>query len=219
MPKTKSRYQQDLGFTDGRVFATPADIQISGTATLTRNAVGDWSINQAASLTVNYGINVSALLLRRTGFGEDLQEQFGGTGIAGSAEYQGRPDTLASMATGQPITPRTAFKIKGYKLLSFDAAYLITGAALTTHTVRADDTRIQNNVAIAPTVVLATGANGLATAIQANPYVTNVAILAANQLYKILSDESVWIDFTVTTAVAGAYRLYGVDLVLEYNFN
>ena len=220
MAHTEGRYQQDLGFTDGRVFAPPNDIHFSGTTVLTRNAAGDWSLNQAVSLTVNYAVNVAELIARRTGFGEDIQEQFGGTGIPGSAQTQVyRPDVIPAMNTAQQLQPRTALKLKGYKLLSFDVIYQITTAALTTHTVRVDQTVHVNNVANAITSVLASGANGLATAVQANPYVTNVPLAAGQQIYRTGLDQALWIELTVTTPGTGTYKLYGFDLLVEYNFN
>lgn len=222
MPHTQSRYQQDLGFTDARVFIGVGDLVPSSVVNgvVTRNAAGDWSLNQAASLTVQYAGNLTQALIRRIGFGEDLQEQFGGTGIPASAQPQVyRPDVIPAMAGLQELTPRTALKVKGIKLFSVDVVYLITGAALTAHTIRVDQSNFVNNVALAPSVVLASAANGLATAIQANPYVTNVALPVAQQIYRNSIDSQLWIEITSTTQVAGAYRLYGFDCLVEFNYN
>ena len=123
---------QDLAFSDARIRLSPSqELLAFGTATLTRTAAGNINFAQGASLTNQYTANVASALIRRTGFFEDLQEQFGGLGIPASAEYQGRPDTLGSMALGQPITPRTAFKIKGYQLNSFDVIYSVGTNPLT----------------------------------------------------------------------------------------
>lgn len=222
MPKTQSRYQQDLGFTDGRVFLGPGDLVPNSVANgvVTRNGVADWSVNQAASLAVIYAANLTNALIRRTGFGEDLMEQFGGTGIPASAQPQVyRPDVIPSMNTGQQLQPRTALKLKGLKLLSIDVIYQITGAALTLHTLRVDQANQVNNVALVPTVILANAANGLATAVQANNYVTNVGLLAAQQIYRNSVDSAIWIEIAATTQAAGAYRLYGFDCLVEYNYN
>lgn len=220
MPHTQSRYQQDLGFTDARVFLGLGDLVNSANGVLTRNAAGDWSYNQAASLAGIYAANLTNALIRRTGFGEDLQEQFGGTGIPASAQPQVyRPDVIPSMNTGQQLQPRTALKLKGLKLLSMDVVYLITGAALTLHTIRVDQSNFANNVALAPSVVLANAANGLATAVQANPYVTNVPLGAAQQIYRNSVDSELWIEVAATTQAAGAYRLYGFDCLCEFNYN
>ena len=91
MPHTKSRYMQDLAFSDARIRLAPSqELLAFGTATLTRTAAGNINFAQGASLTNQYTANMTSVLIRRTGFFEDLQEQFGGLGIPPSAEYQGR---------------------------------------------------------------------------------------------------------------------------------
>jgi hypothetical protein len=220
MPHTKSRYQQDLGFTDARIFAGAGDLAFAttgGTLTLTRVAAGDWSIRAANSTTGFIAINVTNATLRRLGFFEDLQEQFGGTGIAGSAEYQGRPDTIPSMATGQQITPRTAFKVKGIKLNSFDVIYTVSSANMTALTCRVDQVQYQEDIAIATTVVLASGVNGLDLTFDANPVAQNVAIPLP--VYSNLADQALWIEVGLQTAGGGTMDFRGFDLSIEYNFN
>jgi hypothetical protein len=223
MPHTQSRYQQDLGYTDGRIFLGPGDIVVNtvANAPITRNAAGDWSYAQVTTgATVIYGANVLNAIMRRTGFGEDLQEQFGGTGIPGSAQVQTyRPDVIGSMNTGQQLQPRTALKIKGVKLLSFDVIYTIATLALTSQSIRVDQTTFSNNVAKSITSVLAAGANGLATATQANPYVTNVSLAANQQIYRNLVDQELWIDLTVVSPNTTVYNLYGFDCLCEFNYN
>jgi|SRR5438445_5897202 len=224
MSHTEGRYQQDLGFTDAFSRFNAYDFIPSGTSaptTPTRNGVADFSWNFGASLgPINFSCSLLGDMATRTGFGEDLQEQFGGTGIPASAQQQiYRPDVSAGQSTGQEITPRTALKIKGIKPLSFKLTYLITGAALTAHTCRIDKVTYVNNVANAVTVVLATGANGLATATQANPYTTVVALPVAQQIYMITDNSELWFEVSATTQAAGAYRLYGGELTFEYNFN
>lgn len=219
MPHTESRFQQDLGFGDGRFFISPIQFDVSGTTVMTRNAAGDWSLNQAATQTVFYAVNLTSML-RRVGFGEDIQTQFGGTGIPGSAQVSPyRPDVIASMSTAQQLQPRTALKQKGVKILSFDVVYLISAVNLTTNTARIDQTLFVNGVANAITSVLAVGANGLQTAFSATPYVTNVPLPAAQQIYRTSVDQELWMELNIVTPAGGTYRLYGVDVNFEFNFN
>lgn len=223
MPHTQSRYQQDLGFPDGEVFAAPGDFVWSAVANaaIVRVAAGNWVLQQASSLTVIYAVNLTTLMLRREGFGEDLQEQFGGGGIAGSAQQQFyRPDQSAGMSTGQQITPRTALKVKGFKLLSFDVVYQTGTLALTSINVRVDQTVFVNNTLPAITSVLANGANGLSTAVPSTgPFVTTVNLLAAQQIYRTLEDAQLWIELAVVTPATSTFNLYGFDCDIEYNFN
>jgi hypothetical protein len=221
MPHTKSRYMMDLGFNDARLLCAANDfltVTSGGTISFSRINPADYSIHFAVSTTGTIAINVTNQILRRLGFFEDLQEQFGGAGIAGSAEYQGRPDTLASMATGQPITPRTAFKIKGFKLNSYDVIYTVGTANITTLTTRVDQIQYVNGAAVpAATSVLASGANGLAVAFGANTYITNVAV--PTPAYSNLADQVLWVEFSAATPGTGTFDLRGIDLYFEYNFN
>lgn len=223
MPHTQSRYQQDLGFPDGKVRGTVGDIVFTG-ATLanTRTAAGVWGVvlGTPAAQTNTFAINVNNQIIRRTGFGEDIQEQFGGTGIPGSAQPQVyRPDVIPSMSTAQQIQPRTALKTKGYKLLSYDVIYLIGAANATSSTTRVDQTIFANNIAPATTVVLATGANGLQTTTQAQPYVTNVVLPANQQVYRTLVDGDVWIEVAITGVATTTLTFYGIDIYVEFNLN
>ncbi len=223
MPHTQSRYQQDLGFTDGLLVLSDFAIVPTGTGAPTvptRNGVGDISWNIGAAVgPINYSMNLANGRLFRSGFGEDLQEQFGGAGIPASAQFQGRPDTIGAMSALQQITPRTALKLKGIQINSINLIYLITGAALTTHTCRLDKSAFANNVALASTSVLASAANGLQTAIQANPYCTEIAMPASFQVYQISDLSEYWFEVTATTQAAGAYRLYGARAKVTFNFN
>lgn len=221
MPHTASRFQQDLGFTDGVILFSPKDAYDFGAdaGALTQNAVGDNSLNWGASKAIKLDFNLGDGQLFRTGFGEDLQEQFGGSGIAASAAYQGRPDTLGAMANLQQITPRTALKIKGLLIQSVAVVELITGADLTAHTCRLDKTVFANNVANSISSVLATGANGLPTATQANPYVTEIPLAAAQQIYRITDLSQYWFELVAATQAGGAYRFYAVRMKVTFNFN
>jgi len=231
MPHSESRFQQDLGFTDGRVFLGPGDVVAIGSTAapaLTRNAVGDWSLTRtsAGAETLNIAANLTTALLRRTGFSEDTQNIFGpanpnspaATAIAGSAQPSPyRPDVIGAMNTAQQIQPRTAFKLKGFKLLSIDSIYRVTVVNLTTNTIRVDQDIQVNNTAPAITAVLA--ATGIATAVQANPYVVNTALPANQQIYRITADQSLWIEMTVAIPNTSKLDFYGFDCLVEYNFN
>jgi hypothetical protein len=230
---------QDLGFTDGRLMAGPGDVVAltsAGSLTNTRVNPGDYSLRATNTTTGTIALNLTQLILRRLGFFEDNQNAFGstfgsglggfvagpsgnpGTGIPASAEYQGRPDTLGAMASLQEITPRTAFKIKGFKLTSFDVIYTVSSANLTALTCRVDTIQYLNGVAVpAATVVLASAVNGLNLNSSANVYVINVPIPAP--AYSRLADQALWIEIGLQTPGGGTMDFRGIDAVIEYNFN
>jgi hypothetical protein len=238
MPHTASRYMQDLGNTDARIFASPNDLVTAtsaGSLTTTRLAAGNWGVVAANTTTGQIAVNVTALALRRLGMFEDTQNQFGstfgsglggvaagagsaGTGIPGSAQPSPyRPDLIGAMSALQELTPRTAFKIKGIKLISFDVVYLVSTANATTLTCRVDSIQYINGAVPAVTSVLASGANGLAVAFSANANVINVPI--AVPVYSNLADFALWVELGIVTPGGGTLTLYGIDLALHFNFN
>lgn len=213
---------QDLGFTDGKIFCEPSqEIMAFGTFTLTRNAVGNYVYAQGSSLTNQYVVNLSNAIARRLGFFEDLQENFGsqsGTGIAGSAQTRTyRPDQIGSMSAGQQLQPRTAFKTKGFRLISLDVIYNVGTLALTSINNTLVQTVFANNVAPAVTTLLASGANGLSTAVQANPYVTTIVF--PTQTYFTLNDASVYFEIVPITPATSTFNLWGFDVAYEFNYN
>lgn len=231
MGHTASRYQQDLGFTDGRIFLGPGDLVVVSSGTvpaLTRNAAGDWSLTRTAggAETISIAANLTQALLRRTGFFEDTQNIFGpanpnspaATAIAGSAQVSPyRPDVIAAMNTAQEIQPRTAFKLKGFKLLSIDTIYRETVVDLTSINLRVDQALHVNNVAPAITAILAPTL--LTAVVQANPYVINTPLAGAQQIYRITPDQELWIEATIVMANTGKIDFYGFDCLMEFNFN
>lgn len=223
MPHTQSRYMQDLGNVDGRLFVGPQGMLVSGTTVLTRTAAGNWNFAQGNSQTVIYAVNVTEQVMRRTGVGEDLQQQFGGAGVAGSAQIRTyRPDVIRNMNTGQQLQPRTSNKTKGFNLLGFSVTYKVAGAALTAHTCRVDSHTFSNNVADSIAALLASGANGLQTVVQTNPYVTVVSIagsLVPGGNYFVTQTGEVFIEVSAQTAGGGTYVLYGIDLSIDFNLN
>jgi hypothetical protein len=224
MPHTQGRYQQDLGFTDAKLFAGPGDVVQTGTVGVLTRVPPGYNLVFPNTSNSFVGVNVSSLIQRRLGFFEDLQEQFGGAGISGSAQIRDyRPDVRgtgaapAGMSVGQQLIPRAAFKTKGFRLISLDVIYTIAGANLTSQNIRIDSVQYSNNLAPVNTVILASAANGLAVATQAQPYVTTVT--PAIQPYFTLNDASLWIDLAIVTPGGGTYTFFGFDVAVEFNFN
>lgn len=116
MPHTKSRFHQDMGFSDGIVNYAISDVvaiaSAGGPAVLLRNGPADLVWNVPNSMTGTLSIPLFETLVLRSGFFEDTQNVFGstfgsglggfaagpagapGTGIPASAEPQGRPGNL-----------------------------------------------------------------------------------------------------------------------------
>lgn len=97
---------------------------------------------------------------------------------------------------------------KGFQLASFDVIYSIATLAMNAHTVTLDKVAYANNVAVAVTSVPLTGA--LATATQANPYTTNIAV--TTPAFNNTADSKYVIEVTTNNAATTAYSFYGIML-------
>ena len=100
---------------------------------------------------------------------------------------------------------------RGFELVSFDVIYSIATDVLVAHTPTLATTVFANNVAVAVTNVAITGA--LATATQAQPYVSNITVNAP-AFSNPAAGTSVKqvVEVTVQTSATTAYNVYGVNL-------
>ena len=107
------------------------------------------------------------------------------------------------------ITPQLVIAAsKGFRLDSFDVIYSVGTLALDAHSVTLDEITYADNSAVSVSNIAITGA--LATATQANPYVTNVAV--DTPAYLVTADSKYVIELTVDAAATSAYTLYGLNL-------
>lgn len=214
MPHTSSRYEQEQGFGDGILICGIEDMTGFGTVTKTRNAAGDISYNMGSSLTGQFCINVGQVI-QRTGLSDSFLQQFGGSGPSQDSGGQG---IYGTDYTGNPETVRTTNFKKGLKLKGFKVYYQIGTLALTTHTCRVD--KVSYADAAAPTItnILASAANGLTTATSVGK-VVQVNLAAAEQIYRVNDMEELIIEISPVTPATSTYRIYRVELLLEFNFN
>jgi len=110
---------------------------------------------------------------------------------------------------GVDITPaiRVAAS-KGFRLDSFDLIYAIAANALDAHSATLDRIAYVNNVAVSVTSIPITAT--LATATQANPYVTNCTV--TTPAFDVTADSKYILEVTVNNAAASEYDYYGVML-------
>jgi hypothetical protein len=110
---------------------------------------------------------------------------------------------------GIDITPaiRTAAG-RGFKLASFDVIYNIAALALDAHSVVLDRVAYANNVAVAITSVPLTVT--LATATQAQPYLTNA--LVVTPAFDVTANSKYVAELTVDAGATSEYDFYGLNL-------
>lgn len=110
---------------------------------------------------------------------------------------------------GVDITPAIrAAASKGFRLDSFDLIYGIATDPLDAHAVTLDRIEYANNVAVSVNTVAITGV--LATATQANPYVTNVAV--DTPAFDVTADSKYIIEVTANNSATSVYDYYGIML-------
>ena len=97
---------------------------------------------------------------------------------------------------------------KGFRLDSFDVIYGIAANALDAHSIVLDRIAYANNVAVSVTSITITAS--LATATQANPYVTNCTV--TTPAFDITADSKYVLELTVNNAAASEYDFYGINL-------
>lgn len=114
-------------------------------------------------------------------------------------------------------TPVLAFDItevinsnasRGFRLTKFDYVYSIGTSNLNSHSVTLDKVTYINNSANLVTAVPVTGT--LATATQANPYVT--AVTVTTPAFNNTTDSKYIIEVTANCAAGTVYKVYGVNL-------
>ncbi len=97
---------------------------------------------------------------------------------------------------------------KGFRLDSFDYIYSIGTLAMDAHSLTLDRIAYANNVAVSVTSITITAT--LATATQANPYVTNCTV--TTPAFDITADSKYVIEITANNSATSAYDFYGVML-------
>lgn len=196
------------------------------------NAGGNFSttISNAASVGQSQTISIpdagaaTASFLLSTGAANILaQQQF--AGIKNVLTFGTGTWTTTRIAQGNYVSRHTAgdetsiiaidvtpiiraAASKGFRLDTFDYIYSIGTLAMDAHTITLDLINYANNAAVTVTSVPITGS--LATATQANPYVTTLTI--TTPAFDITADSKYVIEITANNAATTAYDFYGVML-------
>jgi len=97
---------------------------------------------------------------------------------------------------------------KGFRLDSFDYIYSIGTLAMDAHTLTLDMIAYADNVAVSVTSVPVTAT--LATATQANPYVTNCTV--TTPAFDVTADSKYVIEITANNAATTDFDFYGIML-------
>lgn len=238
MSRTKNRWEQDTGFTDGEIFLgatafTPT--AASGAVTIVNSAAGLLTLNVAASLTANLFTELNAILrtgqLASTGVS---QQQFGTAALVpGPSTVVHTSDPLNSPAgfpasstasnpalTGGPKAPIP----KGIRPIWVDLIYEIDTGAITSVTFGLTQTQmplVGTSAAPVVTNIITLGANSLPVAANTAGQATRtrIAVPLANQNYIILDGTEIIANVNFVTPASNSVKFYGIILGCHFNYN
>jgi len=236
MSITEGRWEGNTSFPDLQIFVDPIWFNnIGGTSTIAtdgagslyaalgNNAVGAWYANLA--LFLRTGVYASSY----------NQNQFGtAAGVGGPSSVANTSGPLGLPSGFPPISQANMTTIsgsingtgtgvqcspipKGTQIDSIDVIYSVAGLACVTPTIGLTKTIFVNNTAPAVTNLITLGTNGLATAIQANPYVINVPVTTPAML--TASDTEAILNINITGGATGTVKFYGAVIKGHFNFS
>lgn len=217
MSQTNGRWEATQPFTDAFIPFAANDVNAtSGTAALTRNAKGDYSLNVSTGQTCIFMMPFSTLIHRLgTAFLDtDSLEEFGGANSPYNSQLR-PPITNASNPIGGGTPTTGVMTNRGLKIVDIVLHYFIGAVNLSTHTIGLSKTVYPAAAgALVVTDVLANAANGLPVAFNANPQSTKVTI--ASPIWNMSDLSALMFEIDATTST-GTYRLYGGSVHVQYN--
>lgn len=188
---------------------------------LTRNALGDYSLNRTAAGAETYHLvaNLNGLTKRLSNVidglgGMPFQEQFGTA--AGTAGYPATAAGFPPFTGATQLAAPTAAPAKGVRVTSVLAIYQVGVVALTSASLSLNRTVFKNNVAPAVTNI-PIAATALTLAAGVGPYVAPLAVTSPVFETTDLSDVS--LDFSFGLANTGTIRIYGLGFYFDFNLD
>jgi hypothetical protein len=200
---------------------------VAGLATVASAGPGLFVKHVPATDASTFFANLGLLLRTGQYASADGQSQFGtAAGVAGPTTVA---NTSGPLALPPGIPPILAANLptlgniqrgpipKGMQINSIDVIYTVAALAAAVATVGLTTTTFANATAPVVTNLIALAANGLPTAVQATPYVKNVAVATPAML--ITADTEVIANVNFTGGATGTVDFYGIVVHCSFNFN
>ena len=240
MGVTEGRWEQESAFPDLQIFLG-ADQWTDFAAVSTLPAAPSAGLiyktvpNSAAA---KFFITPEPALLRSGVYATPAfdQEQFGtAAGVPGPSAVANTSGPLGLPPGFPPITTANLTTVagsiagtgtgiqrgpipKGVQINSIDVIYQVLGLAASVATVGLTKTTFANLTAPVVTNIIALGANGLPTAIGAQPQVTTVTV-ATPAMIVPTADTQIVLNVNLTAGATGTVQFIGAVLKCSYNFN
>lgn len=195
----------------------------SANLVLTRNALGDYSLNRTAGGAETYTpVAPIGSMLHRLIEAQTLQEAgqgpfpqsagYIGDGTVGPIPLPGFPPYTAAALGTIPTT----WPAKGIQITDVAACYLVTTQALTAASMSLNQTVFGNNLAnVVNNFPIAATALPLAT--QANPYVVVRAVTAP--LFNNTDLSEMTLELSLTMQNLGVLRVYWIGVHVNFNYD
>lgn len=221
--RTQGAFFADTAHNGGWILYDAVDLTtFSSNLVLTRNAVGDYSLNRTAGGAETY-IPVACFsnLRKLTTYpginGMPFQEHFGTA--AGGAGYPAGAPGLPPFTGATQLTPATAPTPKGLQVTDVVAIYQVGVVDLTSASLSLNRTVFANNVANAITNVpiSATALPLTAAGDATGPYVVTRAV--TTPVFEVTDLSDLALELTVVMANTGTIRIYGLGFHVNYNYN
>jgi hypothetical protein len=212
--RTQGAFYADTAHTGGWFFVSPFDTaQYSANLVLTRNALGDYSLNRTAAGAETYYVTANLGAVKRLQVypglnGMPYQEQFSGypAGAAGLPPFSGATQ----------LTPATTVPAKGVQVTDVVVVYQVGVVALTSATLSLNRTSFANAAAKTITNV-PISATALTLTANANPYVAVRAV--TTPVFETADLSDLVLEFSPVMANTGTLRVYGLGFHLNFNCN
>lgn len=202
----------------GILFYDASQINFTGTGTYTRNALGDLSVNQAASLTVQYQMGCADV--KRPFLSFAYPPAFGT--VPTSNELNEAFGTAAG-GPGNPIGPgfqQTAAIPWGLSVIDIFAVYSVQGGSLSAgSTLGLSRNNYVENTALVPTALIAATAVTLTATAAANaPHLFSVAATTP-LVFETTNFSDLLVELILITGVGVSTRVYGLGMhvAVEYS--
>jgi hypothetical protein len=228
MSTTEGKWEQGTPSTDMQIFVDAGWFtDVAGLATVASAGPGLFVKHVPATDASTFFANLGLLLRTGQYASADGQSQFGtAAGVAGPTTVA---NTSGPLALPPGIPPILAANLptlgniqrgpipKGMQINSIDVIYTVAALAAAVATVGLTTTTFANATAPVVTNLIALAANGLPTAVQATPYVKNVAVATPAML--ITADTEVIANVNFTGGATGTVDFYGIVVHCSFNFN
>ncbi len=228
MSITEGKWEQGTPSTDMQIFVDAGRFtDVAGLATVASAGPGLFVKHVPAADASTFFANLGLLLRTGQYASADGQSQFGtAAGVAGPTTVA---NTSGPLALPPGIPPILAANLptlgniqlgpipKGMQINSIDVIYTVAALAAAVATVGLTTTTFANATAPVVTNLIALAANGLPTAVQATPYVKNVAVATPAML--ITADTEVIANVNFTGGATGTVDFYGIVVHCSFNFN